>query len=732
MLNIDTLNVEGSTTSEARPVLDVCGLTIIYDTEKGPLYTVRDVSLRIAAGEIYGLVGESGSGKTTLARGIVNYLPANGRIGNIPPQPPSLRGKGEGSGRPSPGRGGAGGRGSVLLDGVDLLALRKEEMRKIWGAQITMVHQDPNTAINPSITVGEQIAEVARLHLKLSKAAADAKAIEMLAKVRMADPETVVKRYPHQLSGGMLQRVLIAMALTTNPRLLIMDEPTTALDVTTEAVILDLVRDLLSEYQTAVLYITHNLGVVARICHRVGVMYAGELMEEGSVRQVFKHMLHPYTLGLLGCVPKVDLKQRDIVLNTIPGHIPRPDQLPEGCTFAPRCPLAEDACRAARPPLVCTNGAEPGMAHLSACRRWTELQEHPERYAAVVKRAERSAGRSEGPVVLEARNVKKYFAAGAGWLPGARPMVRAVDDISIRVRGSFTMGIVGESGCGKTTLARCIAGLEEATAGEFELGGERLPYAVGKRPPALLKKLQMVFQNPDASLNPQHTVGQSVARPLELLGGVPKGEIGGRVRALFRAVNLPEDYVDRLPHELSGGEKQRVAIARAFAADPTLMICDEPISSLDVSVQAALMNLLRELQASRGTSYLFISHDLAAVLHLADWIGVVYLGRLWEVGPAEAVFTPPFHPYTEALLSALPIPDPDAQQERIRLPGSVPSAVNIPTGCRFHTRCVRKIGEICEREEPAWQDAGNDHRICCHIPLAELRRLQEPALAKEG
>jgi peptide/nickel transport system ATP-binding protein len=302
--------------------------------------------------------------------------------------------------------------------------------------------------------------------------------------------------------------------------------------------------------------------------------------------------------------------------------------------------------------------------------------------------------------------------------------VKAVDDISIRVRGGFTRGIVGESGCGKTTFARCIAGLDEATSGEIMLEGQRLPKSLLKRSPSQLKKIQMVFQNPDASLNPQHTVGESVARPLVLLHNLSKKEVQARLRELFKAVNLPEDYIHRLPHELSGGEKQRVAIARAFASDPTLMICDEPISSLDVSVQAALMNMLVKLQESKGTSYLFISHDLAAVRYLSDWIAVVYLGRIWEVGSAEDVFMPPNHPYTEALLSALPIPDPDLQQERIRLFGSVPSAVNIPSGCRFHTRCPRKLGKICEQQEPSWQDVNECHSICCHIPLDELKVLQ--------
>jgi len=675
--------------------LEIRDLTVSYRTESGPLHTVRGVSLSIAPGEIYGLVGESGSGKTTLARAVVRYLPANGRIDG----------------------------GSVRLDGVELLELPRKRVRSIWGARITMVHQDPGAAVNPSIPIGEQIAETVRVHLRMSRRQAAAAALEMLSRVRMPDPAAAARRYAHQLSGGQLQRVLIAIALSTNPRLLIMDEPTTALDVTTEAVILDLVRDLLSEYRTAVLYITHNLGVVARVCRRVGVLYAGELVEEGSVRDVFKQMLHPYTLGLLGSVPRVDVDKRDIVLNTIPGYIPRPDNLPAGCVFAPRCRGAEDACRAARPPLVAAEAA-----HLTACRRWQALRRSPGAFAALQKRRE-FVEPTAGPVVLEANNVRKYFpVSGVGLLElirHGRPRVRAVDDISVRVRKSFTMGIVGESSCGKTTLARCIAGLEEATAGEFLLEGQPLPRTVARRSPALLRRIQMVFQNPDASLNPQVTAGASVARPLVLLGRMSRKSIERRIQELFEAVNLPQDYIRRLPHELSGGEKQRVAIARAFATDPALMICDEPISSLDVSVQASLMNLLAELQDSKGTSYLFISHDLAAVRHLSDWIAVIYLGRLWEIGSAVDVFAPPQHPYTEALLSALPIPDPEARQKRIRLRGSVPSAVNVPGGCRFHTRCPRKLGEICETEEPPWREHGRWHRICCHIPIEGLLRLQQ-------
>jgi len=681
------------------PVLEISNLNISYAIETGYLDAVRNVSLRIGQGESYGLVGESGSGKTTLARGVVRYLPSNGHI-----------------------RG-----GRIVLNGTNLFDLSEAEMRHVWGAKIGMVHQSPSTSVNPAIVVGEQIAEVARMHLGMPKAEAWRKALEMLIQVGMPDPEAVAKRYAHQLSGGMLQRVLIATTLTTNPQLLIMDEPTTDLDVTTEAVILDLIQELMRQYHSAVLYITHNLGVVARICDRVGVMYAGELMEEGPIREVFKQALHPYTLGLLGCVPRIDAGKHEIELHTIPGYIPRLDELPEGCVFAPRCAVAEEKCRRERPPLI-----EVAPGHLTACWKWADLQRPPSALVSQRQAIPRVVAPDEEAPLLEATDVKKYFRAFGREIPflsGRRTsVVRAVDDISIGVRKGFTLGIVGESGCGKTTLARCICGLEEPTAGEIRLEGQKLSPMVTKRPRSMLKNLQMVFQNPDASLNPQHTVAGIVGRPLLLLSGVRKGEIVERVIELLRSVHLPESYLNRLPHELSGGEKQRVAIARAFAVDPMLMVCDEPISSLDVSVQASLMNLLVELQRSKGAAYLFISHDLAAVRYISDWIAVVYLGRLWEVGSAKDVFAPPYHPYTEALLSAIPIPDPDVRQERIRLKGSVPSAVNIPTGCRFHTRCPRKIGPICETEEPPWQYSGPNHRIRCHIPLDTLSELQKTVL----
>ncbi len=679
-------------------VLDANNVTVTYKTEKGLLDTVRNVTLQLKAGEIYGLVGESGSGKSTLARAIVRYLPENGILSS----------------------------GSIYLGRTDMLKLTKAELRKIWGGHITMVHQDPNLAINPSIRIGEQIAEVARVHLHMNKKEAREKALEMLTKVRIPDPKLVASRYAYQLSGGMLQRALIAIAMTTSPELLIMDEPTTALDVTTEAVILDLLNELMDEYNTSILYITHNLGVVARICDRVGVLYAGEIMEEGSVEQVFKNKLHPYTRALLGCVPRVDANKSNITLKAIRGHIPRPDQLPRGCIFSPRCEFAEKSCLIEKQALI-----EVGDNHMTACRRYEEIKNIKDEDTGFETDIKDKYELGTEHFILEARKITKYFPIHKGLSTlyhRNRLNLKAVDGMSVFVGSAFTLGIVGESGCGKTTFARCIAGLEEATSGKIILEGDELPYVALKRTRSKLKKIQMVFQNPDASLNPQHTVGKSVARPLALLQNMGKKQIRGKVEEIFCAVNLPVDYINRLPHELSGGEKQRVAIARALAADPLLVICDEPISSLDVSVQASLINLLIDLQKTNQKSYIFISHDLAAIRHLSDWIAVVYLGKICEIGPAEEVFVKPHHPYTEALLSALPIPDPDVKQNLIRLEGSVPSAVNIPAGCCFHTRCPRKIGKICEEKEPPLQDAGNNHQIRCHITIEKLFKLQSKGI----
>ena len=684
--------------SAARPVFEVEGLDIQYTTELGALDVVRDVSFAVHEHESFGLVGESGSGKSTLAMGAIRYLASNGRVTD----------------------------GSARLNGVELFGLSPKELRGLWGSRVGVVYQNPLSALNPSITIGKQLAEVARQHLGMDKSAAGVRVAEMLTKVAMPDPEAVMRRYPHQLSGGMLQRCVIAMALMTNPSLLIMDEPTTALDVTTQAVVLDLVAELKREFDSAILYITHDLGVITKICDRVGVMYAGEFMEQAALEDLFKRPLHPYTLDLLGCVPHFEDTPEKRLLVTIPGSIPRVDDLPPGCIFAPRCSYAEDACSAARPALRRVAGD-----HSTACRRWAEIPslETHLRLATEALRGD-EIGLDESEVLVEAEQTQVHFRAARGLLSGfgERRPVRAVDGVDLRVDVGRTLGIVGESGSGKTTLARAIIGLTPATGGEILLRGEPLQPSTGARPQSVLKEIQMVFQNPDASLNPTRSVGEAIMRPLSLLGGMGRRAARERSLELLQAVSLPSTYFDRLPHELSGGEKQRVAIARAFAAEPELILCDEPISSLDVSVQGSLMNLLMRLQVEKRTSYVFISHDLSAVQHLSDSVAVVYLGRVMELGEAAKVLIPPFHPYTEALLSAVPLADPDVKQKAIRLGGSVPSAMDVPPGCRFHPRCPRCLGDICREQEPPWREGEGEHRICCHIPLDELARLQAETL----
>ncbi len=672
-----------------RPVFEIEGLHIDYTTEHGVLHAVRDVSLAIHEHESFGLVGESGSGKSTLAMGSIRYLASNGKVID----------------------------GSVRLNGVELLGLPARDLRDLWGSRIGVVYQSPLSALNPSIVIGKQLAEVARQHLGMDASAAKARVVEMLTKVAMPDPEAVLKRYPHQLSGGMLQRCVIAMALMTDPSLLIMDEPTTALDVTTQAVVLDLVAELKREFDSAILYITHDLGVITKICDRVGVMYAGEFMEQAALYELFKRPLHPYTLDLLGCVPHFDPTPEKRSLVTIPGAIPRVDELPPGCIFAPRCKFVEDACQVARPPLD-----HVASDHLSACLRW-RIVPPPAEYLREATEAVRVA-QTEGTrpdVLVAAEGAQVHFKAPKG-------VIRAVDGMDLEVLVGQTLGVVGESGSGKTTVARAIIGLTPATGGAITLHGKVLPRSTGKRPRAMLKEIQMVFQNPDASLNPTRTVGDAIMRPLSLLGDLNRQQAKQRAKELLQSVSLPVSYFERLPHELSGGEKQRVAIARAFAAEPELILCDEPISSLDVSVQGSLMNLLMQLQVEKQTSYVFISHDLSAVQHLSDAIAVVYLGHVMEIGDATRVLTPPFHPYTEALLSAIPLADPDVKQKPIRLGGSVPSAMDVPSGCRFYPRCPRSLGDLCVEQEPPWREGEGDHRIYCHIPLDELAQVQAETL----
>lgn len=721
-------------------VIEARNVCIDYRLGKQWVNVIRDVSLHIEPLEIHGLVGESGSGKSTLALAVMRYMAKNARISS----------------------------GEILLDGESLLAKSNRDMQSIWGRQISLVPQDPLAALNPSYKIGTQIAEISVLHDKMSQRQAWSKAVEMLERVRIADPEAVARKYPHQLSGGMQQRVTIAMALSTHPRLLILDEPTTALDVTTEATILDLFRDLIRENEAAALYVSHNLGVIAQMCDRMTVLYGGEVMAGGSVEQVFTNPIHPYTIGLLASIPQAT-EGLETRLPTMEGIAPTLAQRPTGCVFAARCPAAIALCHEQKPALesilaipspsplaVYREGEEDrllkGKSELSVsdtlakssnrerlvkCHRWREIASGELTLDSNVQQAIYDGlPPVEGDYVLTTDGISKRYGRTSlldKITMREASVIQAVDDASIRVRARATLGLVGESGSGKTTLARCIVGLESADDGEIELLDMPISRHLAQRPQQTRRDLQMVFQNPNDTLNPYQTVGQALERTIRLLGNesLTQEQIDSRVAELLAVVRLPIDYAGRYPGELSGGEKQRVAIARAFAGNPALVVADEPTSALDVSVQAVILNLLKDLRAREGASYLFISHDLRAVSYLADWLIVMYLGQIVEEGSTEQVYSAPSHPYTEALISAIPVPDPRVRQKHIRLDGDIPSAAHIPSGCRFHTRCPRKIGAICEQQEPPWQDAGNGHRIRCHIPMEELVTLQSPALTPQ-
>ena len=690
------------------PVLRVDDLSIEYRTRGGNVRAVRDVSFSIGRGETFGVVGESGSGKSTLAFAVMGYLSSNAQVSS----------------------------GRIDYQGEDLLAMPRERWDALRGARIAMVYQDPMSSLNPSIIVGEQVAEAITSHEPVSAKVARDRTLELFRAVNMPEPAAIFRRYPHQLSGGQQQRVLIAMALANNPDLLIMDEPTTGLDVTTEAQILDLIAELKRSFSSAILYISHNLGVIARISDRIGVMYAGQMVEQGPVREVFRRQLHPYTAGLLECLPSLDFGRKDRALKLIQGMIPDLARLPAACSFAPRCPHARERCHNEAPELV-----EVVPRHWSRCLFWREQEvERAQREARSITAttatsvttteatAANSANAAPRRPLLGVDNLSREYIDSKKLLGifGQERIVHALDGVSLELAADETLAVVGESGCGKTTLARLIVGLVEPTNGTILFDGNELEGSAAERARDVRRRLQMVFQNPDSTLNPKRSIGQALARPLALFRGLSGAQAVDEATKLLRAVRLDERYLDRLPNQLSGGEKQRVGIARAFATNPDLIVCDEPVSALDVSVQAAILNLLGDLQARAHTAYLFISHDMSVVRYLADRVAVVYLGKIAEIGPVERVFAPPWHPYTEALLSAIPVPDPDAEVTPIRLEGPVPSAANPPSGCVFHTRCPRKIGAICEQQTPPARQGPDGHTIVCHIPLETLTTVQKP------
>jgi peptide/nickel transport system ATP-binding protein len=661
--------------------LKVENLSLSYVVRGIPRPVLRGVSFEVRPGESYGLVGESGCGKSTTAYAAVRYLPRNAVI--------------------------TGGR--ILVDGDDIIKMDDDEVREFRMRHASMVYQDPGAALNPTTKVGPQVVEAFTI-LGQGRKQAQESALRALQRVQIADPERVFQRYPHQLSGGMQQRVVIAIALASDPKLLVLDEPTTGLDATVEASVLDLVRTLQAETHAAVLLIAHNLGVIRTLCDRVGVMYAGKIVEEGDAATIFESPKHPYTLGLLRSLPRRGVRKSQRPLSTIPGNLPQIGTPLPTCVFVDRCQLATDLCRTVEPPIV-----DVGRGGWSRCHHIDRLGELVEPVAVLGHES------IHGEETLSLGQVSKTFHQSGHDVP-------ALVKVDLKLYDGETLGLVGESGSGKSTLAKTILGIESPDAGSsLEFDDHALAAQSSNRPTKDKRALQMVFQNPDSALNRGWTARHILSRSVSKLTGLKGKAVNERVDKLAADLQLTQRHLDLKPRQLSGGLKQRVAIARAFAGDPRIVVADEPTSALDVSVQAAILNLLSALQLRSRTSYLLISHDLGVVRYLADRIAVMYLGRIMEVGGSEAVFQGPNHPYTEALLSAVPNVD-NEDRARILLEGEIPSPANPPSGCVFNTRCHRVIRGLCEVVEPPLIEVEPGHLMSCHIPLEELRRLQKRAV----
>ncbi|MCY3983485.1 MAG: ABC transporter ATP-binding protein [Roseovarius sp.] len=683
------------------PILEIDGLSISFFTRLREIPAVMDFSVEVQPGEAVGLVGESGCGKSTVALGVMQDLGVNGHIVG----------------------------GTIKFKGRDLSEMSREELRDIRGNEIAMIYQEPMASLNPAMKVGKQLIEVPMIHEGIGEKEAWQRAMDVVRDVKLPDPERILKSYPHQLSGGQQQRIVIAMALMSKPSLLILDEPTTALDVTVEAAVVELVRDLGKKYGTSMLFISHNLGLVLETCDRICVMYSGEAVETGSIGDVFDRMQHPYTQALFRSIPLPGADKNARPLVAIPGNFPLPHERPPGCNFGPRCDYFEDG--------LCNSGTAIQMTeiegddrHFSRCLKFDSID-----WNAPVAAAIQTQAVSKGEVVLKMDNLKKYYEVAANALFGAggeRKVVKANETLSFEARESETLAIVGESGCGKSTFAKVLMGLETATEGQITLDGnsiEQIP--IEKRNTQTVADIQMVFQNPFDTLNPSMTVGRQIMRALEVFGqGESDEERHNEMMRLLDLVKLPREFAERMPRQLSGGQKQRVGIARAFAGGARIVVADEPVSALDVSVQAAVTDLLMEIQRAKKTTLLFISHDLSIVRYLSDRVMVMYLGHVVELGSTDQVFSPPYHPYTEALLSAVPIADTSVEKKHIVLEGDIPSAMNPPSGCPFQTRCRWKSevpGALCEKEVPPMRELSNRHQIKCHLP-EETLSLMEPVI----
>jgi peptide/nickel transport system ATP-binding protein len=663
----------------AAPLLQVDDLHTQFHTSRGIVRAVEGVSFSVDRGEVVAIVGESGSGKSVTALSIMRLLPR--LTGKIP-------------------------QGRVTFDGQNLLDLDDEAMRAIRGRDISMIFQEPMTSLNPILTIGLQIKEPLLIHLGMTEEQATARAIELLTLVGIPDPARRLDQYPHQFSGGMRQRVMIAIGLACNPKLIIADEPTTALDVTIQAQILELMKDLSRKLNIALIIITHNLGVVARYADRVIVMYAARVAEQGPAEQLFHRPRHPYTMGLLRSVPRLD-HPRGSKLETIEGLPPNLANLSTACRFAPRCPFRIAVCEQ-EPPLYPTD-----TGSLSRCHRHAEIAEGKITWSSLGGAGLNFAANTEAPV-LSVKHLTKHFAVSGG-LRSAGGTVRAVEDVSFDIYPGETLGLVGESGCGKTTVGRLILRLEEPSAGEIHFEGVNLSTASPAQLKAMRRKVQVIFQDPYSSLNPRMTVGQIIGEPLhvyKIVGGRKQND--ERVADLLENVGLRPEMAERYPHQLSGGQRQRVGIARALAMEPSFIVCDEAVSALDVSIQGQIINLLEELQRKFGLAYLFIAHDLAVVRHISARVVVMYFGRIMEVADRDVIYGGSLHPYTKVLLDAAPVPDPtiEKQREPRLIKGELPSHLAPPSGCVFNTRCPLATQE-CREVIPPLEEKRPGHFAAC-------------------
>ena len=682
------------------PILEIDKLNISFFVRAGEIPAVMDFSCKVMPGEAMGLVGESGCGKSTVALGIMRDMGNRGKIVG----------------------------GSIKYHGRDMGEMSEQELRDLRGSKIAMIYQEPMASLNPAMRVGRQLMEVPLIHDKVDKQTAYKRCVELLDAVKLPDPKRVMEAYPHQISGGQQQRIVIAMALLSKPDLLLLDEPTTALDVTVEAGIVQLVKELARETGTSMLFISHNLGLILETCDRITVMYSGEEVESGSVTDVFDNMRHPYTQGLFNSIPLPGADKNTRPLVSIPGQLPLPMERPVGCNFGPRCPHYDEAkCNAGA---VRMQPLADNPAHTSRCVRIDEID-----WSAEPDRPMVSDPTEPGDIVLDVRDLKKYYSVAANSLFGGGDTrtVKANESITLQAREAETVAIVGESGCGKSTLAKVLLGLETATDGDVVLGAVNIGNTdVTDRDTKTVASVQMVFQNPFDTLNPSHSVGSQIMRTLEKFNiGADQDERHERMLELLDLVKLPRAFAQRMPRQLSGGQKQRIGVARAFAGQPQLVVADEPVSALDVSVQAAVTELLMEIQREAKTSMLFISHDLSVVRYIADRVVVMYLGHIVEQGTTDDIFAPPYHPYTEALLSAIPIADTSVEKKQIVLEGDIPSAMNPPPGCPFQTRCRFKDqvpDGLCEREMPPVRTLSSSHNVKCHLD-ARIFEQMEPVIS---